>query len=67
MTNKYLCEIYENVKVKNTNEPEFYRQSMKYLIQLNHLLMKMMQLKKWNRRTVCRSRKNNYFPCSMDR
>ena len=23
MTNKYLCEIYENVKVKNTNEPEF--------------------------------------------
>ena len=23
MTNKYLCEIYENVKVKNANEPEF--------------------------------------------
>ena len=43
MTNKYLCEIYEKVKVKNAN---FYRQSMKYLIQLNHLLMKMMQLKK---------------------
>ena len=23
MTNKYLCEIYEKVKVKNANEPEF--------------------------------------------
>ena len=28
MTNKYLCEIYENVKVKNTNEPEFLREEL---------------------------------------
>lgn len=34
------------LKLKIQMNQNFYRQSMKYLIQLNHLLMKMMQLKK---------------------